>query len=346
MSVSEEHILYLCQKVVEQICQEFDAIDIIATVLKLHSQGQTALPDEAYLAWENSSGENVRSLNMPAYIGGHYQIAGTKIINSNTSNPQRGLPRASGLTILFHDTSIRASCLMESSCISGLRTACVAAISAQTFCASEPRSMALIGAGAIAEAHIRLFATRFPQLHSLYLFDRYPQRSKELLTKLEALLCTHHIVPFLMQTAEEAVRSAELIVTATTATQGYIPFAWLQPGAVLVHVSLDDVLPEVVLQAQKVIVDDWNLVKSDSRRLIGRMYRAGQVIGPTDSAPATARRIDAELGAILTGERPGRQKASDIILVNPFGMAIEDIALARHVYDYALSHSLGIWLDR
>ncbi|GHO64166.1 2,3-diaminopropionate biosynthesis protein SbnB [Ktedonobacter sp. SOSP1-52] len=346
MSVSEEHVLYLCQKVVEQICQRLDAIDIIATVLKLHSLGQTVLPDEAYLAWKNSSSENVRSLNMPAYIGGHYQIAGTKIINSNTSNSQHGLPRASGLTVLFNNTSIRACCLMESSYISSLRTACITAISAKAFCAREPHSIALIGAGAIAEAHIRLLAIHFPQLDSLYLFDQYPRRSRELVTRLKELLSAHQITPSLTQTAEEATRSAELIVTATTTTQGYIPFAWLQPGAVLVHVSLDDVLPEVVLQAQKVIVDDWNLVKSDSRRLIGRMYRARQVIGPNDSTPTAARRIDAELGAILTGEKPGRQEESDIILVNPFGLAIEDIALAKHVYDYALSHSLGVWLDR
>lgn len=49
---------------------------------------------------------------------------------------------------------------------------------------------------------------------------------------------------------------------------------------------------------------------------------------------------------VLPDERSGRQKASDIILVNPFGLAIEDIALARHIYDYALSHALGTWLDR
>ena len=346
MFISEEHMLYLCQKVVEQIYQELDVIDIITTVLKLHSLGQTVLPAEAYLAWKNSCGEDVRSLNMPAYIGGQYQVAGTKVINSNISNAQRGLPRASGLTVLFHNTSIRPCCLMESSCISGLRTACITAISAKALCAGEPRSIALIGAGAIAEAHIRLLASYFPQLHSLYLFDQYPQHSRELLTRLKALLSAQHITPALTQTAEEAIRSAELIVTATTTTQGYIPFAWLQPGSVLVHVSLDDVLPEVVLRAQNVIVDDWNLVKSDDRRLLGRMYRAGLVVGPNDSAPPPVRRIDAELGAILTGERPGRQKESDIILVNPFGLAIEDIALARHIYDYALSHSLGVWLDR
>jgi ornithine cyclodeaminase len=346
MSVHEEHILYLCQKVIEQICQELNVVDIIASVLQLHSTGQTVLPDEAYLAWKNSYGEDVRSLNMPAYIGGNYQIAGTKVINSNASNPRRGLTRASGLTVLFNNTSLRACCLMESSFLSGLRTACVSAISARAFCAGEPRSIALIGAGAIAEAHIRLLATHLPQLRSLYLFDQSIQRGRDLLARVQALLSAHAITPTLVQTAEEAIRPAELIVTATTTTQGYIPFSWLQPGAVLVHVSLDDVLPEVVLCAQKVIVDDWKLVKSDSRRLLGRMYRAGQVAGPDDPAPTAARRIDAELGAVLTGQRPGRQTESDIILINPFGLAIEDIALAKHIYEYALSHSLGTWLDR
>src|SRR6266699_6601033 len=85
-------------------------------------------------------------------------------------------------------------------------------------------------------------------------------------------------------TAEEAIRVAQLIVPVTTTTTGYIPYEWLQPGSILVNISLDDPLPEVVFKADKVIVDDWNLVKNDPRRLIGRMYRAGQIIGPGEPA--------------------------------------------------------------
>ena len=135
---------------------------------------------------------------------------------------------------------------------------------------------------------------------------------------------------------------------ATTTTTGYIEFDWLEPGSILVNISLDDPLPEVVFKADKVVVDDWNLVKNDPRRLIGRMYRAGQILGPDDSAEnqPDARRIDAQLGEVVLGTRSGREHVDDIILVNPFGLAIEDIALATYVYRAALQQNVGIWLER
>jgi N-[(2S)-2-amino-2-carboxyethyl]-L-glutamate dehydrogenase len=123
----------------------------------------------------------------------------------------------------------------------------------------------------------------------------------------------------------------------------------LQPGAILVNISLDDPLPEVVFQAEKVIVDDWPLVRSDPRRLLGRMYRAGQICGPDEALPEsgkTCRRIDAQIGDLVLGKKSGRETLDGVILVNPFGLAIEDIALASRVYQIAQTAQLGLWLPR
>jgi ornithine cyclodeaminase len=119
----------------------------------------------------------------------------------------------------------------------------------------------------------------------------------------------------------------------------------------LVNVSLDDPMPDVVLEADKIIVDDWHLVKNDTRRLLGRMYRAGQVTGPDDpphssESRASSRRIDAQLGEVVLGKKAGREHADEIILVNPFGLAIEDVALATEVYRQARTSNMGVFLVR
>ena len=110
----------------------------------------------------------------------------------------------------------------------------------------------------------------------------------------------------------------------TTTTTGYIAFDWLQPGAILVNISLDDPLPEIVMRADKVIVDNSNLVKNDTRRLIGRMYQAGQIIGPNEPVDSIKdgqqmRRIDAQLGEVIIGSKGGRDHLDDIILLIPLG---------------------------
>ena len=345
----DDRILYLCLQDVERACRELDSVAVIREVFRLHNTGQTILPDEAYLAWTNDQGESVRSLNMPGYVGGSLATAGTKIINGNISNPKRGLPRASGLTLLYDSTSVRVVCIMEGAYLSSLRTASVTALAADLLKGAEIECLAIIGAGALARAHIELLSIRLPHLHQIRIYDVERARITALQHELAEMLASRHIEMLPTETAEEAIRPAQLIVPVTTTTVGYIPYAWLQPGSLFVNISLDDPLPEVVLKADAVIVDDWNLVKNDSRRLIGRMYREGKVIGPDEPGEVAedgCRRIDAQLGDIVAGTRSGRHSPHDIVLVNPFGLSLEDVALGAAVYQVAREMGIGVLLER
>jgi N-[(2S)-2-amino-2-carboxyethyl]-L-glutamate dehydrogenase len=343
----EQGILYLSRSEVEQICQELDSVEIIREVFKLHGAGQTVLPDEAYLTWHNTQGEQVRSLGMPAYVGGTVNMAGIKIINGNIQNPTRGLPRANGLTLLYDETSVHILSVMEGALLSSLRTASVSLLAVETFKGPPITCVALIGAGVLARAHIELLLKRLPELQTIQIFDLNQQRVQELYEQVKEQLHQKKVVFAPVQSAEEAIVAAQLIIPVTTTTTGYIRYEWLQPGAILVNVSLDDPLPEVVLRATSIIVDDWGLVKNDPRRLIGRMYRQGTVVGPDEQIEGNhQRQIDAELGEVLLGKKDARTSKDDIILVNPFGLAIEDIALATHVYRRALQSQRGIWLER
>ena len=344
-------ILYLNRQDVELACSEIDSVAVVKEMFRMHATGQTILPDEAYLGWTNAYGESVRSLNMPGYLGGSLQCVGTKIINGNINNSLRGLPRASGLTHLFDCVSGRLSCIMEGAYISSLRTASVSLLAAEIFKGREIDCAAFVGAGVQAQAHIELLLKRrafYPNLRQIALFDVAEESAmmlhRALLPRLEALGIDFWIAP----TAEEAIRRGQLVVTVTTTTVGYIEYAWLQPGTILLNISLDDPLPEVALRADMVIVDDWALVKHDTKRLLGRMYRAGQILGPDEPEDSShsCRRVDAQLGDIITGEKAGRKHIDGIILVNPFGLAIEDIAIASVVYQNAQKRSLGTWLER
>ena len=349
MSNSDDGILYLCRSEVERICQDVDSVAVMRDVFAMHHANQTVLPDEAYLSWVNQKDESVRSLSMPGYVGGSFSMAGTKIINGNIHNPERGLPRASGVTLLYDNVSARVVCIMEGAYISSLRTASVSVLSVDLLKGPDVSCAAVIGAGALAVAHIQLLAKRVPQLQLIKIFDLDKARIQALQSELAASLQRHNVELQAVSSAEEAIRSAQIIIPVTTTTEGYIPFSWLQPGALLVNISLDDPLPDVVFKANSVIVDDWNLVKNDPRRLIGRMYRKGQIIGPDEEAEAVAgeqRKIDAQLGDIVSGARVGRRQASDIILVNPFGLAIEDMALATNVYRKGKELGIGMWLKR
>lgn len=346
-----DRLLYLTRREVEQICQQLDSIAIMHEMFLLRSAGQTILPDEAYLGWTNELDESARSLNMPGYVGGTINCVGTKVINSNIDNYKHGYPRATGITLLHDPITARTFCIMEGTYISSLRTASVSLLAAEELKGSEVECVGIVGAGVQAQAHIALLARerqrRYPHLHQIILFDLSLERSIALQASLTPILNEAGIDLRIASSPEEVVRQAQLIITVTTTTEGYIKFAWLQPGAILINVSLDDVLPEVVFKADSVIVDDWTLVKNDQRRLIGRMYHAGQVVGPDEAMniQQPCRRIDAQMCEIVAGTRVGRRRMNDIVLVNPFGLAIEDIAIATRVYHRACELNLGMRLE-
>jgi ornithine cyclodeaminase/alanine dehydrogenase-like protein (mu-crystallin family) len=337
--VNAEAILYLSRREVDWALRAIDPVETVSAALAAHARGETILPDEAYLAWEGSHAESVRSLSMPAALEG---IAGVKIINANPENPKRGLPRASGLTLLFDPETARPRCVMEGARISCLRTAAVTAIAADLLCTPRLERLALLGAGALAACHLELFSRRFAGLREIRIFD--VRRARAIALARTANDSRIEVGA----SAEEAIRGAQLLVCVTTATSSYIPFSWLEPGTLFVNTSLDDPLPDVVLRADKVFVDDWKLVAADGRRLLGRMLREGLVAGPDAGASSPIgplRRIDGELGKVLVGALEGRSTPEEIILVNPFGLAIEDLALAQRVYAHAAALGLGTVLE-
>ncbi|WKU02939.1 ornithine cyclodeaminase family protein [Micromonospora sp. HUAS LYJ1] len=350
--LSDEHqgadFLYLTRADVAACCAQVDVVGAVQEALVAHTRGETLLPDEAYLGWPDSAGNSARCLAMPGGLrrdGGW--VVGLKTINGSLGNVGRGIPRSQGFTLLFDPDTARPTVLMEAAYVSALRTAAVTAVSARHLGRARVTSMALIGCGTLAKAHLALLPDACPDLAALTVFDTDPQRAELLAKAARGEPNTAHLEIRVAADARECVREADLVVTTTTVTEGYLPFDWLRPGALVAHVSLDDVLPDVVAQADLVLVDDWSLVSHDHRRLLGRMYREGTLLAPDGGhhpgcvPRAQARRVDGSLGDVIVGDVPGRTRDTDIVLSNPFGMAVLDVAVAARVQDRALAVGLG-----
>lgn len=347
-------LLYLSRKEVQLAAAGVDVVSVIRDAIVQHARGETLLPDEAYLGWSTSEGHSARSLAMPGGIrraGGDLEL-GLKVINASLGNPGKGLARSQGLMMLFDPELAWPRVVMEAAYVSAFRTAAVTAVSALELGVHPLRRLAVLGCGTLARAHLQLFSTVLPELESVVLYDLDRSRAAGLAAALTDDPDFGRLRVHVAETAEECVRDAQLVVPATVTTEGYLRAEWFAPGALIVHVSLDDLLPEVVTSAGLVVVDDWNLVRHDHRRLLGRMYREGTLRDPDGAyRPGVeprpdARQVDGSLGDVLLGVRPGRGSDTDVVVCNPFGMSILDVALGSVVAAAAEQAELGQRIPR
>jgi ornithine cyclodeaminase len=334
---STDELLYLDNAAVLEALDRIDVLDPVRRALRCHGRGEISLPPEAAIRWTTESGDAARSLVLPAAVGAGPLDLGVKIINANPANPSRGLPRASGLILLFDPATARIRCAMQAEHVSSGRTAAVSALAVETF-AAEATSLAVIGAGALAKAHLRLVPAAMPSIREVRVFDTERARADRLADAARSDL-DDSVTVAVSATAREAVEGAGVVIPVTTVTEPYIAHEWLAPDSLVVNVSLDDCAADVYERAVMVVVDDWQLVSTDSHRLLGRMAAAGRIVGPHDEpGPTTVRRVDGELSTYLLEPRPRPQ---GVIVVNPFGMGTSDVALATAILAFAEEHALG-----
>jgi ornithine cyclodeaminase len=341
-TTTDDKLLYLNSSDVADICADIDPLQCVAEALRQHADGTARVGDEGTLRWSPAEGQSARTLNMPGLLGAS-AVVGTKIINANTGNPDNGLPRADGLTILFDPSTARPSAILQAAEISALRTAAVSTLAALRLRNRLPITLAILGAGKIAETHAVLMAKHL-EIDSVLIYDRMPERAQKLAEKLHAMDGSFRRV--VTAEAEHAVRGANVVLAATTTTSAYVPYNWITRGATVINVSLDDIDADAYIKADLLYVDDWPLIAADTQRLLGRLAREGKVSGPGDSVQPSRRSVTGTIGQLLAGNCPERENVEQTVVINPFGMAIEDLALAQAVYVAAVSRGLGTALDR
>lgn len=310
-------------------------VDAVSEAFTLHARREVAQPLKPYLRWRDKGHIADRIIAMPAYVGGDRPMAGLKWIGSKHDNPeQRGLERASALIVLNDPDTHHPVAVMEGAMISAARTAAVSAVAARLLAQPGFRSLTCIGCGPIGTSHVFTLLEHFPSVATVWLYDLKEAAAVAL---TEAVSVQYPKVDVrIAADPESAVRAGDVIVTATVADEPWLPAAWLRAGSLLCNVSIMDAAKDVFLSADKVVVDDWD-----------QCNREGKVIHQLTTEGSFSReRLHAELGEIVIGARPGRETDDEVILLNPMGMAVIDVACAKAIYYRARQAKIGTWLLR
>lgn len=305
-------------------------VDAISEGLAAHARGACVQPLKPYLRWPGADHIADRIIAMPCYLGGEDPIAGLKWIGSRQHNPARfGLERASAVVVLNDAKTNYPVAIMEGGLISGMRTAAITAVATRHLARSGFTDVACIGCGPIARMQMQTLLEQFPSIERLHLFDLSPSAPEALARTLKESF--PEVAMLSAGSAEAAVREGDVVVTCTVADAPYLAFEWLKAGAFVSNVSIMDVHKDVYEKADKVVVDDWDQSNRE-KKIINQLVLEGRF---------SRERLHAELGEIVIGKRPGREHGDEIILLNPMGMAIDDLVCARHFYRLAQAQGVG-----
>jgi ornithine cyclodeaminase/alanine dehydrogenase-like protein (mu-crystallin family) len=232
---------------------------------------------------------------------------GIKMVTFYPNNTE--LPTHMAVIALFNPKTGEPLALMDGRYITEMRTAAVSAVATDALASPDAKVLTLLGAGGQAHAHLEVLphVRRFQEIR---IWNHHPEKAHRF---------AHEHGARAME-LEAAVRDADVVVTATSAREPVLKGEWLKPGA---HVNavgacrpdwreLDDAVMRNVL-----VVDSRDAAQKESGDLI--------LSGATPFA---------ELGEILNGTKPVAPGATTVF--KSLGMAVEDVAAARLVYDAAI----------
>ncbi len=219
---------------------------------------------------------------------------------------------------------------MDGTLISAMRTGAVSGVGAKYLAREDVTRVGLIGAGVQSRTQLMALQITRPGIQHAAVFDIRRDRSQAFAGEMGERLGLDIRVA---DSAEEVARQAEVLVTATTnITRPIVRDGWLAPGSFYAHVSGYECEYDLIRHADKVLVDDWDLVKSRMYSTVALMWRDGEF---------SEDDLYAEFGEVVGGRKPGRENDREVILFSPIGLALHDIAVASRIYKVALDRGLG-----
>ncbi|WP_179032710.1 2,3-diaminopropionate biosynthesis protein SbnB [Paenibacillus kribbensis] len=302
-------------------------IEVISNSVKCLWSGEFSQPIKPYVKFPNSKN---RIIAMPAYIGDKLNVAGIKWIASFPENIHHGLKRANSITVLNNAENGMPFGLINTSLISGIRTAAVSGLILMEFDKIrflEKAEVGIIGYGPIGQLHLQMIASVLGErLYKIKIFDTNGVRPELIPEELRNKVN-------IVDQWEVAYDESDVFVTCTVSSQGYI-HREPKAGALILNVSLRDFKPEILDYTQSIIVDNWEEVCRENTDIEKMHIFRGLKKENTKSI------ID-----VICNDGMKHFPTRQAIIFNPMGMAVFDISIAFEYYTLARQQGVGVQLN-
>jgi ornithine cyclodeaminase/alanine dehydrogenase-like protein (mu-crystallin family) len=315
-------MLVLNQEEVERLLDMEGCIAAMEGALAALARGEVHVP----LRFVMRPGDEPSLLGlMPAHRAGATPLYSLKTVAVFPDNPKRGLDAHQGTVTLFDGETGEVRVLMNASAITAIRTAAVSAVATRLLAREDARVLGILGAGVQARSHLGALPL-VRKFDTVRISSRTPERAQALAAEVGAEA---------VDSAEAAVRDADVVVTATSSAEPVLAREWLKPGA---HVNAVGGRPPQMTELDTATIADsaFFVDRRESAEAEAGDYRAA-----IESGAIRPDHIRGELGEVVIGAKPGRSSDDELTVFRSLGLAVEDLAAAEYVVRRARETRVG-----
>jgi ornithine cyclodeaminase/alanine dehydrogenase len=281
-------------------------------------------------------------------------VFGFKLMSWFGDNAAKGLPTLMGTIMLFDRATGAPLVLLDGASITGMRTGAAGAIGTKYLARPESTELLIVGAGNQAPFQLAAHLMLMDTIKTVRIYDplsyeasvAFCEGIKDMLTtrflpaftddpSVHARLQKKYSVDFIpVKKVQEAVGSADIIVTATPSRKPLIMRDWLKPGTHLSCMGADmagkQEIDGTIFAAARVFVDD-----------IEKTSKIGEMEIPIKDGLFSKNDIICEIGQVIAGRNPGRLSETETTVFDATGLAAQDILSARELMNKAAKLGFG-----
>jgi len=305
-----------------------EIMNVTENMYKLLGENKVIQPNKVFLGMPDSINWTSFAMSMPAYISGENEVVGFKWAAESVYNAtQKGMPYGIDVVLLSDPKTMYPKAIMDGTIITAMRTSAVAGICAKYCARKDSKIAALIGAGVIGRTMVMAICEAFPGIEEIRMVDLDRNKAEGLVNEFKG---KHPVTAY--TDAKSAIDGADIIVTQTTAREGFIPKAWItKNNATAIQMEAHAFNHDVWLGDGIKICDSWEQY----------MHIEGSVILELNRAGKLKKEDFIEIKDLATGKFAGRENDDQFVFCATYGMGTLDVAVANMLYMNAKAKGIG-----
>jgi alanine dehydrogenase len=323
--------LLLTGRQVKKLLEMKDVLGAVENAYRHKGLGKVQMPPKVYLFYEKYNGD-LRT--MPSYVE-DMDVSAVKIVNVHPDNAKNfGMRTVMAVLVLVNPHTGAPLAFMDATHITDMRTGGASAIASKYLARPNPRILGIIGSGNQARTQMLALITQFGHFDEVRLYDMFPEKSKALAREFRRHYKEQVGKIKAVQNAKDCVVDSDIVVTVTSARAPVVLDEWVKDGTHFNCMGADapgkQEMDPKILKRARLVIDDWE-----------QASHSGEINVPLAKGEMTKDDVDAEIGHIVAGLKPGRESDQQITVFCSTGLAIQDCLTAKIAYDAAIVQKVG-----